>query len=138
MWIGQIQLGLTLDVPLQTSTAAGLPTLPDQVPSIQVRQASDNAIVYAGLMPIVDHDLATFSLPLFLGLGFAVGSHTIRMAYSLSGSQRSQDLSFIILPGGEQRGQVLGMAYYHRPDKDWIVWQAEVGLLLTGKNPRAS
>ena len=42
---------------------------------------------------------------------------------------------FEIIPGGNEEGQVLGMAFYHRPEADHVVYQTESGKIFKGRNP---
>lgn len=138
MWHGSFQLGTYFEVPLQVLDGDRSPVLPDAVPSIEVRRDSDGAVVYSGLMPIIDKDDSPgmFRLPLFFGSGFAAGGHSFRLSSVVGGSPALTMGTFTIQVGGNPVGQAIGMEYLHKPHADFIVFQAESGVLLKGKNPR--
>jgi len=141
MFLGRQQLGTWLDVYLNCVDASRTPTLPDAVPTIKIRRSSDNAVVYTGLMPIVEKAgvaIGLFCSRLLLGIGFSVGTHSVEMVYLVSGQAFIVSRTLEIMAGGDPKGQVLAMIYLHNPSADHIVFQVESGLLLKGKNPKVN
>lgn len=141
MYLGRQQLGTWLDVYLNCVNASRTPTLPDAVPTIRIRRCSDNAVVYTGLMPIVEKEgsaIGLFCSRLLLGIGFSVGTHTVTMFYVSGGQRFEVSKTFEIMAAGDPKGQVLAMIYLHNPSADYIVYQVESGLLMKGKNPKVN
>lgn len=138
MHLGRHQLGSWLEVYLQVTDANGAPAMPDLPPTIKVRRSSDEALIVNLLMPVLDKSVQVglFCAHLFLGTSFATGQHTIELLYKCSTKQEIETRTFDVIGGGDVRGTVLAMYYYHRPARDFIVYQAESGLLLKGANPR--
>lgn len=136
MYLGRQQLGTYLDVSLVCTNTVRTPTMPTYVPRIKIRRSSDDSVVYSDGMPIVDRSLGLFVARVFLGSGFSAGQHTVQMDYLVGSRVGLETRVFEIMAGGGARGQVLGMAYFHQPQADAIVWQVESGLLLRGRNPK--
>lgn len=138
MWLGRQQLGTWLDVYLQASDSSGEPAMPVACPQIKIRRSSDNAIVLNSLMPILDKtvQVGLFVSRVFLGTSFAVGYHTIELQYTNDSNLMTETRTFEVMAGGDPRGCVLGMVYFHKPQADFLVYQVESGLILKGKNPR--
>lgn len=140
MWLGRHQLGTWLDVYLQASDSNGVPAMPNACPQIKIRRSSDEAIVLNSLMPILDRtvQVGLFCSRIFLGTAFTTGQHTVELIYKSGAKQDVLTRTFEVIAAGDARGCVLAMEYYHRPQSDFIVYQAESGLILKGKNPRIS
>lgn len=138
MYLGRQQLGTWLDSYLQVVNANKTPLMPDAVPTIKIRRASDNAVVYSGLMPVVDKvaNVGLFCSRLFLGSGYSVGYHDVEMFYVAGGAGFTVIRNFEVMPAGDAKGQVLSMAYCHFPQAEFVVYQTEAGLILRGKSPR--
>jgi hypothetical protein len=137
MYLGRFQLGVWLDVYLQCTNASRTPKMPDAVPKIKIRFAGTGNVEYTSLMPIVDKsiNIGLFCSRVFLGQGFSVGMHSVEMTYSVAGSPFVERRVFEISPAGDPKGQVLSSYYLHEPQADFVVYQVESGLILTGKNP---
>lgn len=139
MYLGRQQLGTWLDVYLPCVNASRTPTMPDAVPTIKITRDSDSAVVYNGLMPVVEKTgstLGLFCARLLLGSGFSVGLHSVRLVYVRSGLAVIEDRKFEIMPAGNSAGQALSMYYFHHPSAEHVVYQLESGEILRGKNPR--
>lgn len=139
MYLGKQQLGTWLDCYLQCKNATGTPLMPSAVPTIKITD-SLGVTVLNQKMPLVDKvsQVGLFCSRIFLGLGFSVGSNSIRMVYTVSGQTFIVDRTFEICAAGDSRGQVLSMIYAHFPQADYVVFSTERGEISRGKNPRIS
>lgn len=136
MWLARTQLGTILDVYLQTLNASGVGTMPDEVPLMKVWLGA--TLKLSAEMPVFDKTvtIGLFRYQLFLGTGYSVGQYTIGLHYSIAGSSFNESRTFDVIAGGDQHGQVLSMAWLHKPQVDFAVYQTESGEVLAGKNPR--
>lgn len=112
--------------------------MPTYVPGIKVKRASDEATVLNQLMPVVDKtvQVGLFCSRIFLGSLFAVGMHSVTMTYTVGAKVGIENRVFEVMAGGDPRGQVLSLYYLHKPHNDYLVYQAEAGVILKGTNPR--
>ena len=141
MYLGRNQLGTWLDVYLPCVNADRTPLMPDAVPTIKIRRASDGVVVYTDIMGVVEKSgspIGLFCSRLLLSSGFAVGLHDVTMVYVAGGVTFTELRTFEIMQGGHQRGQVLSMIFAHFPQHDDVVYQCESGVILKGKSPKLS
>lgn len=137
MYLGRTQLGQTLPLWLQCCNASGVPTVPDDPPSVRVYAGA--SLVTAGEMPVHDRYQQTglFFLPLFLGSGFTTGSCQAVFLYRVSSFYGLEAVNFDIVAGGHQDGAVTGLYYYQRPQADFLVQVlGETGQIVKGRNPQ--
>lgn len=138
MYLGQHQVGKTLDLYLQCTDADGVKAMPTYVPFIKVWIGS--SLIIAAEMPLVDKNIQVglFRFPLFLGVGFSAGHGTAEMHYRVGNKIGMELRTFEIVAGGHVSGQVLGSFFYRRPQANFIVYQTESGEIRRGKNPRVA
>jgi hypothetical protein len=136
MWLGRFQLGVEVVLPVQCTDAAEAPSWPDTAPAVEVW--SDSAKVLARLMPAAERQLTTglFRLPLFLAGQFAAGRYTAIARWENDAFNGVDIHHFEIVPGGNQRGAVIAMAYFEKAGTRFIVQQLDGGTIVRGKNPR--
>jgi hypothetical protein len=139
MYIGRQQSGSWLDVYLQVTDVDGEPAMPDHVPQIKIRNSAGTLVVDQ-LIPVVDKtvQVGIFCSRLFLGAAFATGMYSVTMLYRSGVKIGIEERVFEIMAGGDAKGTALAMTYYHKPHKDFIVYQTESGTLEKGSNPRVN
>lgn len=136
MYLGMKQQGEWLDVELQCLNTASTPTMPTDVPVLKIWSGATR-IVNAE-MPIVDatDQVGVFCFPLFLDARFSAGHYTGDIGYTIGTDFFLKPIYFDVSPGGHYDGQVLATAFYHRPNRDHILYQTESGRIKVGSNPR--
>lgn len=137
MNIGRYQLGTTVSIRLQCLDSDGSPAMPDAVPVIKIWNSSGNLVINAE-MPIEDKriQLGLFRSQIFLDGNFSAGNYSGNTFYVNGSLSVLTPFWFDVIAGGNQAGQALAMAFYHRPHADFIVYQTESGQIRFGANPR--
>ena len=141
MFLGRLQLGQWLDLNLQCGDANHTPAIPVDCPMMTIRRASDSVAVYTKEMPITEKQgvpIGLFTAKVFLGSAFNVGQYTVEIAYTVGSFTDVQTRTFRIIESGNPNGQVIGMAFFRRPNRDNILYQTESGRILRGSNPRTT
>jgi hypothetical protein len=139
MFLGRRQLGAWVTIGLQCKDGNGTPSLPEDPPMLTIRRASDNVVVYNGEMPIVEKAgtaIGYFKSKIFLGTAFIAGNYNVEMAFAVGSFTDLQTRTFTIVAGGHPNGQVIGMAFFRRPNRTHVIYQCEDGRLLKGSNPK--
>ncbi len=139
MFLGRRQLGEWLDISLQCQDGNKTPSLPVDAPVCTIRRGSDGVSVYNREMPIVEKEGVAnglFMAKVFLGTGFVAGSYTVQMAFTVGSFTDIQFRGFKIVAAGNPNGQLIGMAYFRRPNRASILYQVEAGRILRGSNPK--
>jgi hypothetical protein len=137
MYRGRYRLG---EEPLFTVLCvnnSGVPVEPDTAPTLRL-YASDGTAVTTKTLPAIDRYARTglFGLRLYLGADFALGQYLVLYQYSVSATAKGAWDRFEVVGGGHKDGAVLAMAYFHRPNADFIVQQLTSGKIQRGRNPR--
>jgi hypothetical protein len=137
MWLGDYQLGSYLPVLVQTKTAAGVPTTPDDSPFIKIYSAAGTVILSTQL-PILDLEVqdGSFFQPVLLGSGYAEGWYMVRTSWLISGVLQAETWGFRIIPGGNADGAVVSAHWYQRPQANYVVQALASGTIVKGTNPR--
>lgn len=108
--------------------------VPDAAPVMTVKDGSDATIVTAKMA--MNGGPTAFSLPLFLGSLFAVGTFSVTYSYAVAGVTGSASDSFDVVAGGDPGGRVIAMTAYDRAEAQYVVVQMASGYLMQGRNPR--
>jgi hypothetical protein len=131
--LGRLQLGDLVPLYVSTVDSGGYPTTPDAAPTATVKDANSNVIVTLK-MPMLGNT-STFSVPLFLGQSFALGTFSVSYSYTIAGITGSASASFEVVAGGDPGGRVIAMTCYDRPESQYVVVQLQSGYLMQGRNP---
>jgi hypothetical protein len=137
-FVRRAQLGEWLPLFLQCLDDADNHAKPDTAPTLNVYNSDNKAVTATkSMVPSNEDDITGFfQYELLLGSGFAVGTHTIRYAWSVDGKSLAATNVIEIVPGGDARGAYLGLAYYNRPHAPFIVGQTDADLLESRMKPR--
>lgn len=139
MFYGRRQLGQWLDIAIQCADANRTPSLPVDCPMLRIKRASDGATIYSREMPICEKQgtaIGLFLGQVFLGSDFHTGEHAVQIAYTVGSHTTIETGTFQITGGGNPNGQVIGMAWFDRPNRSNILYQVESGRIIRGSNPR--
>jgi hypothetical protein len=136
MFIGYYQLGDLLPVSVWTLDASGTPTEPDDVPVLQISDASGNAVL-AKTLPVVDSAEITgyFQYRVNLDQIFSAGYHSLIIHYVISSTSYAVVRQFEIVAGGDDEGQGLAMHFFKQPAADYVLLQTDRGALKRLRNP---
>lgn len=126
--LGRFQLG---DV-VTTEVLPGSP--PDAAPVATIKNGIGVTIATAKMA--MNGGPTAFSLPLFLGNLFTVGTFSVTYSYAVGGIPGSASDSFDVVAGGDPGGRVIAMTAYDRPEAQYVVVQMASGYLMQGRNPR--
>jgi hypothetical protein len=146
------QLGDFVPLLLQCRNANGTPTLPDDCPNARVFDPLGR-LVTNFKVPITDRYGATglfaFAFPLsafLFSTGLVNGNYRVIYSYSIGSYTGLDESTFEVVAGGDSRGNIISMAYYPRPNADYLVFQTDNGQALgrisydgfisMGQNPR--
>ncbi len=134
---GRHQLGNLLPLSVRCVDGNGTPTLPATAPMARIFD-DDGLLVTTQKLPLTDSPdtTALFSFPFTLGSEFTTGLHTVLYDYAVSGTHRSVEDHFQIVPGGDADGNGISMYYMRQPSRDFVLVQTDSGLLRRLRNPR--
>lgn len=110
------------------------PTPPDAAPVVTAVDSLSNTILVAKMA--LNGTPASFTLPLFLGSQFKVGTFSVTYSYIVNGVSGVTEDSFDVVAGGDPGGPVIAMTAYDRPEAQYVVVQLKSGYLMQGRNPR--
>lgn len=150
MYLGRYQQGDQLPLKCLCVNAAGVPTMPDNVPSFKFftpAGALYTGFGTNGLLPPMDRygTTALFGVAFPVGAAFATtGGWRVVYTWSIGTFTGLSEDTFEIVPGGNPSGNVISMYYYQRPQADFIVIQTDgdaqvlvgEGEIRAGRNPR--
>lgn len=136
-FLGRYLKGDVVSLAFQSKTAAGVPTLPDAVPSVIIY--SDTASLKTKFVPVQDRYVLTafFLLPLFLDANFAAGRYHAVFNYSISGTPLRETYEFEVLSLGGGDGAGIALAMMEMPHADYAVQWAQGGRIKKLRNPRS-
>lgn len=137
MHTGRYHLGEEITLPVLCLTGSGVPTDPDEAPTLEVYSSSGKPL--SGQKISTLEPLATTGLfvgRVFLDESFTTGRYHALVRWLISSTQGSQLFEFEILPGGSATGDVIALHPYERPHATFLVQQRSSGRIFRGKNPR--
>lgn len=141
MFFGRAQLGKWLYIGVQCVDANRTPSLPVDAPILKIKRASDGVTVYSREIPLIDKQgvsIGFFMAQVFLGIAFNPGSYATEITYTVGTNSVILTGAFRVIDGGHPNGQVIGMAWFDRPNRSNIVYQVEAGRIMKGANPRVA
>jgi hypothetical protein len=87
------------------------------------------------MMPAIDRERISFSLPTLVGTDYPPGSFSVYYYYTLAGVQTLQTATFTVVPGGDSGGSVISMHALDRAESRAVIAQLAGGSLVLGRNP---
>lgn len=134
MNLGRFQQGQIVKLNVSPFDNVGVSTVPDSAPLATIRDQYSNAMAFLK-MPM-NRSVVGFSIPVFLGVGFPLGTYTVTYSWSIGDYQGSASDSFDVISGGDIGGGVIAMYGYDRPEARYVVAQLSSGNLVQGRNPK--
>lgn len=137
MFLGRIQRGEVIALPLLTVNGSDTPTVPDQAPCVVVY----NGVTPVGAfkMPAIDPLKVTglFCHHLQVGGGYTAGMYRAVFTWKISSSDYSTTKSFEVLVAGSVDGSGIAMTTFRLPGADFALVQGRSGRIKRFRNPRA-
>jgi hypothetical protein len=134
MDLGRYQQGQVVNLEVTATDGGGSPAQPDAAPAATVSDADSNVV--AVLKLAINLDETNFALPVFLGVGFPLGTYTVEYSWIIGGVSGSGSDTFDVIHGGDVGGGVISMFAYDRPEARYVVAQLSSGNLVQGRNPK--
>lgn len=137
MYLGRVQLGEWLTVPLNTDDRLQ-PTAPPAAPSLAVFDHTGAKVAQA-LVPAADLAGVTglFAARIRLGATFATGRYLVCLQYrTAGGASRLKAAHFDVVAGGDANGAIVAMTFYQRPQANYLVCRLDSDQRLLARNPR--
>lgn len=134
MDLGRRQQGQYVNLRVETTDSSGDPAQPDAAPVATITDAGSNVVATIKIpMSRVEN---VFSLPLFLGASYLLGTYIVEYSWSVGGVIRNSSDSFDVIHGGDIGGGVIAIYGYDRPEARYVVAQLSSGKLVQGRNPK--
>lgn len=134
MDLGRFQPGQVVTLGVSTVDGSANPAWPDAAPVATIRDSSSN-VIWSGKISL-DGGAYHFSLPVFVGISYSVGTYQVTYAWAVNGTAVASSDSFDVIAGGDIGGSVVSMYAYVRPEATYVVAQLSSGNLVQGRNPR--
>ena len=138
MWAGRKRLGefLTLGVSCVSPSNHRLAVTPDAAPQITILQPGGAVAVAARPMPAWGNGkVGQFGFGEFLGSAYAVGNYLALITYAVSGTHMVATRLFSVIEGGNAAGAYTSLAWYDRPEAQYLVGNLENGTLQYNSQP---
>jgi hypothetical protein len=146
MYRGRYQIGDEIPLSVLCTDHTGKPTDPDACPQLEIYGPTGKvaggwpgALNGGGQrMPILDPNATTgfFQSLVFLGSMFSVGQYTATSRWTVGSFNGLQCDTFEIVPGGSDKGNVVALDWYPRPQASFLFHQLDSGRIRPGRNPR--
>ena len=126
-YLGRFQQGQNVTIGVSTTAA------PDAAPIATIKDSSGDTIWSGGIALVAAN---TFSLSIFIGVVFSLGTFTVTYSWAIKGVAGTATDTFDVIGGGDPGGKVVSMYSYVRPDATYVVAQLSSGNTVQGRNPR--
>jgi hypothetical protein len=133
MNLGRFQLGQFVKLGLPIVNGGGSPVAPDSAPTATITSPSN--VTGAPFKLAMDGGPLAFSLPVQLGLSFALGTFSVSYTYKVNGVTFTSGDTFNVIAGGDPGGGIIAMSFYDRPEARYVVTQLTSGRIVQGRNP---
>lgn len=134
MNLGRFQPGQRVLLGVSTVDGSANPAWPDSAPVATITD-SNNDTIWTGKIAL-DGDQYHFSLNVFLGIAYSVGTYQVAYAWAVNGTPVTATDTFDVIAGGDIGGAVVSMYGYVRPESTYVVAQLDSGNIVQGRNPR--
>lgn len=139
MWLGRKILGEWLRIPVRSLDASRDEIAPTTAPTYSIYPNSETVISTANdvTMPALAVGTLTgwHQAEHLLDSGFSAGRHVVLVEYASAGHTGTEEHSFEIVAGGNNKGAYIALAHYRTPHADFIVGQLDDGTTEFRKNP---
>jgi hypothetical protein len=129
-------LGRRVPVRVQCVDANGVPTNPDDAPTVKFFDSAGNLDRTLRLEPMRPAGSAVFGVDAFLGPDFAAGFYAWLATWAISASARAANGVFEVIPGGHEKGGYQRLEPFYPPQADYLVGETESGAIEFLKNPQ--
>ena len=138
MWIQRCQQGETVEVWLNCRLPDGTVVLPTAAPVITIYD-KDAAVVQSNLTMFPANRAVAAGLflrPVFVGSSLVPAIFVCHIEWSNGGNNYAEVCEIHVSTGGSEKGSIVGIECYDRPQASFVVTLNEVGELVGRKNPR--
>ena len=135
MDLGRFQPGQIVGIGVSTVDAADAPAWPDAAPVATITDG-DNNVVWTGKIALDPNRAYRFSLSVFLGVPYSLGTYQVGYAWSIGAFSGTASDTFEVIHGGDVGGRIIAMYAYDRPEARYVVAQLTSGNIVQGRNPR--
>lgn len=138
--LGRFQLGDWVPITFPTVNNTRTPSWPTATPTIKTFDASDVTTVVETLRPPafdMQRQTGLFRHWLRLSSTYAANKTYLAVAtWTISGTDYADMFQWIVLPGGDADGAVIGAKFVSRPEANVVAYCVDGGKLKTSNNPR--
>lgn len=133
MDLGRFQQGQQVTLGIATVDGSGNPVAPNAAPTVTITPPTGSPFT---LKLAMNGGSTAFSLPVFLGLSFGLGTYSVAYSYQAGAFAGSGSDTFEVIAGGDPGGAVISLCSFDRPEARYVVAHTTAGLILQGRNPQ--